>query len=412
VLFVEEKLTLLATCGRQIEHVLVYYGPVDPFSPAMLGPVRLRNRIIKSATFEGRSPHRVVTPALIDFHRTMAAGGVGLSTVAYCAVSVDGSTDGHQIVLTEDALEGLRGLTDAIHDNGAAASAQLGHAGPVANIRGVPAVAPSAVLTPWLRRTRALSEDGIARVIDDFGRGARIAIRAGFDAIEVHMGHNYLLSAFLSPRLNARRDRWGGDLENRARLPRQVARAVREAAPSAAIIAKLNISDGVPGGLDIEESLAVAAMLADDGTIDALELTVGSSLANPMYLFRGDVPLREFRATLPPLMRVGFAVAGRLLFKEYPIEEAFLRPLARRYLAATSLPVILLGGINRLDTIRAALDEGFSFVALGRALLREPDLVERMRTGAAAAGTCIHCNRCMPTIYSETRCTVPLSATR
>jgi 2,4-dienoyl-CoA reductase-like NADH-dependent reductase (Old Yellow Enzyme family) len=380
---------------------------MDPFSPAALGPLTLRNRIIKSATFEGRSPDRVVTAELVEFHRRVAAGGVGLSTVAYCAVSLDGGTDGHQIVMAEPALAGLRDLTDAIHAEGAAASAQLGHAGPVANVRGVAALAPSAIRTPWLRRTRAVTEADLARIVADFSRATRIAAEAGFDAVEVHMGHNYLLSAFLSPRLNRRRDRWGGPLENRARLVRQVARAVREAGPSLAVIAKLNMSDGVRGGLDIEESLAVAAMLDGDGTVDALELTVGSSLANPMYLFRGDVPRREFGATLPPLMRIGFAVAGRLLLRPYPFEEAFLRPLARRYLSTVRIPVILLGGINRLDTIQAALDEGFSFVAMGRALLREPDLIERMRTGQARSGTCIHCNRCMPTIYRGTRCTEP-----
>lgn len=377
---------------------------MDPFRPARLGPLTLRNRIIKAATFEGRSRDRVVTPELIAFHRGIAAGGVGMSTVAYCAVSPDGTTDGHQIVLTDDAVAGLRELTDAVHAEGAAACAQMGHAGPVANVSGLRVVAPSALLTPALRRAYALGEDDIARITADFAAGARRAAAAGFDAIEVHMGHNYLISAFLSPRLNRRRDRWGGSLDNRARLARQIARAVREAAPSVAVTAKLNMTDGVRGGLAVEESLAVAAMLREDGTLDALELTVGSSLANPMLLFRGQPPLREFAATLPPLMRAGFAVAGRLIFKEYPFEEAYLAPLARRYLGPADLPLVLLGGINRLDTIQAALDEGFAFVAMGRALLREPDLPNRMRAGTVSAATCTHCNKCIPTIYSRTRC--------
>jgi 2,4-dienoyl-CoA reductase-like NADH-dependent reductase (Old Yellow Enzyme family) len=377
---------------------------VDPFVPATLGPVTLRNRIIKSATFEGRSPRRTVTPALVDFHRQVAAGGAGMSTVAFCAVSLDGTTDGHQIVLTGDAGPGLRTLTDAIHAEGAAACAQIGHAGPVANVRGVTVLAPSAMITPAMRRARAATEDDLARVVADFAGGARCAAAAGFDALEVHMGHNYLISAFLSPRLNRRRDGWGGSLENRARLARRVARAVREAAPGLAVTAKLNMSDGVRGGLEIEESLAVAALLQADGNLDALELTVGSSLANPMYLFRGPAPRREFAATLPPALRAGFAVAGRLLFREYPFEEAYLLPLARRFLATVRMPLILLGGVNRLDTIQDALGEGFAFVAMGRALLREPDLVNRMRAGAASSATCTHCNKCVPTIYSGTRC--------
>jgi 2,4-dienoyl-CoA reductase-like NADH-dependent reductase (Old Yellow Enzyme family) len=327
-----------------------------------------------------------------------------MSTVAYCSVSLDGTTDGHQIVLTEDALPGLRELTEAIHAEGAAACAQIGHAGPVANVQGVPVLAPSAIVTPALRRTRAATEDDLARVVTAFADGARLAARAGFDAVEVHMGHNYLVSAFLSPRLNRRRDRWGGSLDNRARLARRVARVVREAAPALAVTAKLNMTDGVRGGLDIGESLAVATLLRDDGNLDALELTVGSSLTNPMFLFRGPPPRREFAATLPPALRPGFAVVGRLMFREYPFEEAYLLPLARRFLASVRMPLILLGGITRLDTVRDALDEGFAFVAMARALLREPDLVNRMRAGGASAATCTHCNKCVPTIYRGTHC--------
>lgn len=377
---------------------------MDPFRPATLGPLRLRNRIIKAATFEGRSPRQAVTPDLIAFHRQVAAGGVGMSTVAYCAVSPDGGTDGHQIVLTEGALPGLRELTDAIHAEGAAACAQIGHAGPVAAVRGVPVLAPSTVITPALRRARAATEDDIARVVAAFADGARLAARAGFDAVEIHMGHNYLISAFLSPRLNKRRDRWGGTAADRARLARHVARAVRDAAPALAVTAKLNMTDGVRGGLDIDDSLTIATLLADDGNLDGLALTAGSSLANPMFLFRGPPPRREFAATLPPALRPGFAVAGRLLFREYPFEEAYLLPLARRFLATVRTPLVVLGGITRLDTIQAALDEGFAFVAMARALLREPDLVNRMHAGTTSSATCTHCNACIPTIYRRTRC--------
>src|SRR5919108_1415302 len=149
---------------------------IDPFAPAKLGPITLRNRVIKAATFEGMSPRKVVTDKLVAFHRKVAAGGVGMSTVAYCAVSPDGGTDGRQIELRDDAIPGLRSLTDAIHDEGAAACAQIGHAGPVAAPAGTrhPALAPSRVVTPWMRFTKAASEDDIQRVTKDFARGARV----------------------------------------------------------------------------------------------------------------------------------------------------------------------------------------------------------------------------------------------
>jgi 2,4-dienoyl-CoA reductase-like NADH-dependent reductase (Old Yellow Enzyme family) len=164
------------------------------------------------------------------------------------------------------------------------------------------------------------------------------------------------------------------------------------------------MADGVDGGLWLDESVQVAALFESDGTLDALELTGGSSLANPMYLFRGDAPLREFGATLPPPVRLGFRVVGKRFLRAYPFEEAFFLPYARQFRAALTTPIILLGGITELATVEAALDEGFAFVAMARALLREPDLPNRMQAGGATSSLCIHCNKCMPTIYSGTRC--------
>lgn len=377
------------------------------FEPATLGPVVLRNRIIKAATFEGVTPRGLVTDELIEFHRRVALGGVGMSTVAYLAVSPEGRTDRRCMLLTDEAVPGLQRLTEAVHGAGALVAAQIGHAGPVANPRSnrSPALAPSRMLSPLGSVIRAAGEDDIARITDDYGRGAARAAEAGFDAVEVHLGHNYLLSAFLSPKLNRRTDRWGGSLEHRARFPRQVVETVRRAVgDKVAVTAKLNMADGVPGGLWLDESVEVARLLEADGHLDGLELTGGSSLANPMYLFRGEVPLREFAATLPPAARLGFRFVGRRFMPEYPFEEAFFLPYARQFRDALSLPLILLGGINRLDTIERAVDEGFSFVAMARALLRQPDLVNRLRAGTSHESLCIHCNKCMPTIYEGTRC--------
>jgi 2,4-dienoyl-CoA reductase-like NADH-dependent reductase (Old Yellow Enzyme family) len=377
------------------------------FEPAPLGPLTLRNRIIKAATFEGVMPDGVVTDQLVAFHRRVAAGGAAMSTVAYLAVSPEGRTDKRCLWLRPDTVDGLRRLTTAIHDEGAAAAAQLGHAGPVANSRSnrAPSLAPSNGFSPMGTRMRAATGADIDRITDDFATAATLATEAGFDCLEIHLGHNYLLSAFLSPKLNRRTDRYGGSLENRARFHRQVVGAVRRGAgPGVAVTAKLNMADGVPGGLWLDESIDVARLLEADGHLDALELTGGSSLANPMYLFRGEAPLREFGATLPPALRLGFRLFGHRFLPSYPFEEAFFLPYARQFRAALTMPLILLGGVNRLDTIEHALDEGFAFVAMARALLRQPDLVNAMRAGQATESLCIHCNKCMPTIYRGTRC--------
>jgi 2,4-dienoyl-CoA reductase-like NADH-dependent reductase (Old Yellow Enzyme family) len=377
------------------------------FESAKLGPVTLRNRIIKAATFEGVMPKGLVTEALIDFHRRVASGGVGMTTVAYLAVSPEGRTDRHCILLRPEALPGLRQLTEAVHEEGAAIAAQVGHAGPVANSRSnkAPSLAPSNGFSPMGTRLRGVTESDIARIIEDYRNAALMVLEAGFDSIEIHLGHNYLLSAFLSPKLNRRADQWGGSLENRARFPRRVAEVVREAVGDRiAVTAKLNMADGVPGGFWLDESVEVGRMLQSDGALDALELTGGSSLANPMYLFRGEAPLKEFGATLPPVIRLGFRVLGKRFMTSYPFEEAFFLPYARQFRDALDMPLILLGGINRIDTIERAVDDGFDFVAMARALLREPDLVNKFRKGASSESLCIHCNKCMPTIYRGTRC--------
>ncbi len=381
--------------------------PTAVFAPSRLGPLTLKNRIIKAATFEGAAPRGEVTEELIDFHRRVAAGGAAMTTVAYLAVSPEGRTDRHCVLLREPALPGLRKLTDTVHAAGAAVSAQIGHAGPVANSRsnGSPSLSASRRLSPNGAITRAVSDADITRITDDYRRAAALAVDAGFDCLEVHLGHNYLLSAFLSPKLNRRTDRWGGSLDNRSRFPRQVVSAVREAVGNrVAVTAKLNMADGVPGGFWLDESIEFARMLEADGTLDAIELTGGSSLSNPMYLFRGEAPRRDFGATLPAPLRLGFRAFGRWFLREYPFEEAFFLPYARQFRGALSLPLILLGGLNRLETVEGALAEGFEFVAMARALLREPDLVSRWEQGSAREGLCIHCNRCMPTIYSGTRC--------
>ncbi|MBB2505899.1 NADH:flavin oxidoreductase, partial [Amycolatopsis echigonensis] len=166
----------------------------------------------------------------------------------------------------------------------------------------------------------------------------------------------------------------------------------------------LNMDDGVPGGFWLDESIQVAQWLEADGGLDALALTAGSSLLNPMYLFTGDAPVRDFAAAFPQPARLGLRLGGRFFLHEYPYREAYLLDRARQFRAALDLPLILLGGITTVETMNLAMAEGFAFVAMARALLREPDLLHRMRADADARSLCIHCNRCMPTIYSGTRC--------
>ncbi|THC55174.1 NADH:flavin oxidoreductase [Streptomyces sp. A1499] len=380
----------------------------DVFAPARLGPLRLPNRIIKAATFEGMAPDSLVTDELIDYHRRPAAGGVAMTTVAYCGVVPEGRTHRGQLWMRPEALPGLRRLTAAVHETGAAVAVQLGHAGPVADARsnGAPALSPMGGFNPvGLRRNRAATAQDLHRVVEAHAHAAALAATAGFDAVELHLGHNYLASAFLSPRLNRRTDEYGGPLRHRARLALEIAASVRRAlGDRIAITAKLNMTDGVRGGLTPEDSLQVAGWLQEAGSVDALTLTAGSSLLNPMYLFRGDVSVKEFAAPFPQPQRLGLRLLGRTFLRDYPYEPLYLLDKALRFRRELTLPLVLLGGVTDRDGMARAMTEGFEFVAMARALLREPDLVRRLRRDPSARSRCIHCNRCVPTIYSGTHC--------
>ncbi len=385
----------------------------DPLAPAKLGPVELRNRVIKSATFEGKTRGALVTDELIEFHRKVSAGGIGMTTVAYLATSPEGRTEIDQIYWREEALPGLQKLTDTIHLTGAKISAQIGHAGPVGNARStkIPSIAPTSRLNlAAMNIDRTATKDDIRRVIREHGQAARMATQVGFDAIEVHVGHNYLSSSFLSPNINKRKDEYGGSFKNRASFPREVLQEVREqAGDNVAILAKINMADGVKGGLWLDESIPFAQLIEQDGSVDALELTGGSSLMNPMYLFRGGVPIKEMAATQPFLLKVGMKMVGKFLFQEYPYEPMYFLDYARQFRRELSMPLVLLGGITEYDHMTKAMEEGFDFVAMGRAVLREPNLINDIMKDHAKKSACVHCNLCAASIFTGTRC--PLDTT-
>lgn len=379
-------------------------------SPTRLGPIALRNRVVKCATYETRAKDGLVTDDLIAWHREMAAGGVAMTTLAYCSVAPDGRTFKDQIVVRPEAAAGLARFAAAMHAEGAKAAMQLGHAGWFADPKatGTRPLGPSATFSLHAQTfARALTSADLDRLEREFAAAARIAVDAGFDGLEVHVGHGYLLSQFLSPYNNRRRDEWGGSLENRARFPRRIVRAVREAAGrGVAIWAKLNMEDGFRNGLTVDDGLAVARLLESDGTLDGLQLTGGHTTKTPMFLMRGASPLDElFAREKNAVRRVALRLGAKLVMRNYPFEEAFFMPLARRFRAAVRMPLMLLGGVNQQATMEAALGEGFELLAVGRALIRQPDLVRRIEAGDFDGSLCTHCNRCVAFVgHAPTSC--------
>ncbi|WP_160288045.1 NADH:flavin oxidoreductase [Pseudomonas knackmussii] len=378
------------------------------FGPARLAGLQLRNRVIKTATFEGMCPGGMPGADLAEHHARMARGGVGLTTVAYCGVSPDGLTFADQMWMHEGVFAQLRHLTAAVHREGGAVSAQLAHCGFFSRTKplNIPRPrGPSACINQYglfsgVPFSGAMGAADIRKTLDEYRAAAAFVKRAGFDAIEIHMGHGYLLSQFISPATNRRSDAYGGSLEKRMRLPLEVLAAVREAVgDDFPILAKLNLSDGFKGGLEIDESCRAAQLLAAGG-LNALVMSGGFTSRAPMYLFRGESPLAQM---IPlernPLQRTAMKWFGGSMFASMPYEELYFLEQARRMRQATDMPLVYLGGVSSRDSLQRTMDEGFDFVAMGRALLRDPDLVRNLQAqGEHYENGCTHCNQCVASI--------------
>lgn len=376
------------------------YPPVTlAFTPFTLGGLRLRNRIVKPATFEGMCPGGVVSDALVAHHREVAAGGAALTTVAYASTSPDGRSYATQLVMRPEAAPGLRRLVGAVHREGTAVSLQLGHCGSFADRRlvgGRPLGASRRFNAYGLSFARPMTEGDVARVVSDFAASARIAAGAGLDAVELHFGHGYLISQFLSPFTNRRTDRFGGSLGNRSRLAVEILRAVRSAVgPEFPVLLKVNLRDGFPGGLEVDESIEVARQLEAEGAT-GLVLSGGFVSRTPLYMLRGDVPVRQMVAAQDRWWaKAGLALFGRLLVQAYPYREGFFLAEARLMRAAVRLPLVLLGGVKSMTVIDRALGDGFELVGMGRALLHDPALPGKMERGEVSASACVPCNECI-----------------
>ena len=378
--------------------------PPSIFDPADLGSLHLRNRIIKTATYEGMTPGGVPSQALIDHHTTLARGGVGMTTVAYCSVSPNGRTFAEQMYMREAIVPHLLALTHSVHDAGAKVSLQLGHCGAFSRNKDLPGRRPAAPsfaineygLMSGMPFTRAMTERDMETVVDEFGTAAALAVHAGFDALELHLGHGYLLSQFNSPATNRRRDRWGGSLDNRMRLPLAVVAEVRRRVGNdVPILAKTNLRDGFRGGLQLDEAVGVAQRLEAAG-VNALVLSGGFTSKSPFYLFRGKRPLKEMiEVEKNPLQRLVLRVLGARVIKEYPFRELFFLDDARAVRQGVRMPLVLLGGALSRTSLEAAMAEGFDFVAMGRALIADPDLVIRMQRGEIERSRCTSCNKCV-----------------
>ena len=376
------------------------------FTPGKIGPLTLRNRTIRAAAYEGMCPGNAPSEQLFNYHTAVAAGGIGMTNIAYAAVTQSGLSFERQLWMRKEIIPGLRKLTDAIHKEGAAASIQLGHCGNMSHKRicGCTPVGASSgfnLYSPTL--VRGLNPSELPAMARAYGEAVNLAREAGMDAVEIHAGHGYLISQFLSPYTNHRSDEYGGSLANRMRFMKMCMAEVMKAAGSdIAVTVKMNMRDGFKGGMEIDECLEVARTLQDECGVHALVLSGGFVSRAPMYVMRGTMPIRTLTHYMPwGYLPIGVRMVGKYMIPSVPFKEAYFLEDALKFRKALHMPLIYVGGLIARDKIEEVLNDGFQFVAMARALVNDPGFVNRMKTDAHARVDCGHSNYCVARIYTR-----------
>ncbi|MDR1183000.1 MAG: NADH:flavin oxidoreductase [Bacteroidales bacterium] len=381
------------------------------FTPCNIGPVSLRNRTIRSAAFENMCYQNKPSQDLFNYHVSVAKGGIGMTTIAYTAVNRSGVSFKGQLWMREEIIPELKKLTDAIHEQGAKAAIQLGHCGnmthratagqmPVGASNGFNIYSPTFV--------RGLKENEIYDLVKDFGKAVHLARKAGFDAVEIHAGHGYLISQFLSPYTNKRKDKFGGNLQNRMRFMQLVMEEVLQAAQNdIAVIVKVNMFDGFKSGMQIDDCIRVAQELERLG-VHALVLSAGFVSRMPMDVMRGAMPLKTLAYYMDMTkfwwLKMGIRIAGRLIIPTVPYQEAYFLEDAKKFRKAVNLPLIYVGGMVSRAKMEEVLSEGFVAVQMARALVHDPDFVNKLQNGLQRSG-CKHSNYCIGRMYTlEMKC--------
>lgn len=388
------------------------------FRSLRIGKLEIAGRVIKTATSETRATAEgFSTPELNAFYEPMAAGGVPLIITGNIYTSRDGQSTPNQMGIdSDDKIAPLAELTAMAHRYGSKIFAQLSHCGRqvVPPFVGLDeAVSASDVMDLSIgTKPRPLTEMEIAKIVDEFGRAARRCKQAGFDGVQIHAGHGYLISQFLTPYTNRRDDRYGGSLENRTRLLREIYRAMREeVGPDFPIIIKINGSDWLPlrAGLKTPELVEIAKIMEDEG-IDGVEVSVGQ-YESGFPVVRGTF-WRCLRGMvqgsvrhLPALWRTFFrltwpalAVGCNLI---WPRSEGYNLRYARKFKAALSIPVICVGGFISRDAMEAAIGAGdCDAVSCGRAFIADPYLCRHLKSGVPGP-QCVNCNACVGVIGSK-----------
>ena len=392
------------------------------FSPATLGKLPLKNRILKAATYEGKTPDGIPGDLLLDFHKQVVAGGTAMTTIGYCTTEADGRINDQMMWLHEGIRDRLTHMNSELKKVApdVAISGQMTHCGSFSKNRKMQRLKRPMGPSRWFNMmgasvgmpiSGAMTVEDIDYLVQTYHDAAKMMRETGFDAAEIHFSHGYGISQFISPKTNRRTDEYGGSLENRMRLPLRVLDSVRRAVgDDFPILGKIGLTDGVKGGLQLEEAIEVAALL-DAAGIDGLICSGGTSTFNPMVYFRGDTldkGLLEVETN--PIMKLGLRLVGPSMFKHYPYEELYFLEDAKKVRdRVKNAQMIYIGGCTELDSLERVMADGFDFVQLGRPLIKDPNFVNNAMADRNYKNGCIHCNRCASLIEAPGGVYCPLN---
>lgn len=380
------------------------------FTPYKLGPITLRNRIIRSAAFENMCTGNMPSEQLFNYHVSVARGGVGMTTIAYCAVDLSGVSFDGQLYVRPEALPGLKHLTDAIHAEGAKASIQLGHCGNMTHWSTCHCMPVSAsnglnLYSPTIHR--ALKKKEIKELVKKFGEAVDFCREAGFDCVEIHAGHAYLISQFIAKRTNRRCDEYGGSFENRVRFLNEVLDEVMlHAKDDMAVVVKTNMWDDCWRGVSMEEGIKVAKEIAKH-KVHGIILSGGTVSASPMTILGGAMPIKTLAHYMP--MRtlwwlkaaLGIPGVGKMMIPTEPFRELYFMEQAKRFqqeIKDTTL--IYVGGVQSGDNCQQIMDEGFELFQIAHVLIKDPDFVKHVQENPHYHAGCKRSNYCVGRMYT------------
>ena len=378
------------------------------FTPLTIGPLKLKNRFIKAATNEGMCKGGVVSKGLAQFHENIAKGGAAMTTVAYCATSQDGQTFTDQAHLSKNTVADFKALTEGVHKHGAAAQAQITHAGAFTFLpKDFSSLKPVSanggfnkfgVMTGRYFKKKMGRED-MNRIADEFVQAAIHAREAGFDAVEIHMGHGYLLAQFITPLYNTRSDEFGGSIEARMKFPAEVLSKVLDAVGTdMAVTVKYSQTDGVPHGNQIEDGIAIAKILEATGAHMA-QLSNGLNVESIDSMFGNPLPATSVKPK-NLIVRLGMMMQKKSKEPDREFTQLYSLDPAEQIRAAVNMPLCYLGGAQTMDNVDTVLGKGFDALGLGRALIYDPNMINSLQSGSIRNSGCTACNQCVVMMYT------------